>query len=91
MSHASDETGEDEAANLLEPKMDGGIEWSVEMVAGDEQEHQETSKNMELKMARARAGRRREKYICQDLLSRLVVQTWTTGWLLIPVEATNRY
>jgi hypothetical protein len=26
MSHASDETGEDEAANLLEPKMDGGIE-----------------------------------------------------------------
>jgi hypothetical protein len=26
MSHASDETGEDEATNLLEPKMDGGIE-----------------------------------------------------------------
>jgi hypothetical protein len=26
MSHAGDETGEDETANLLEPKMDGGIE-----------------------------------------------------------------
>jgi hypothetical protein len=26
MSHASDETREDEVANLLEPKMDGGIE-----------------------------------------------------------------
>jgi hypothetical protein len=64
MSHASDETREDEVANLLEPKMDGGIEWSVEMEAGDEQEHQETSKNWELEMARARAGRRREKYIC---------------------------
>jgi hypothetical protein len=38
MSHASDETGEDEATNLLEPKMDRGIEWSVEMAADDEQE-----------------------------------------------------
>jgi hypothetical protein len=26
MSHASDEIGENEVANLLEPKMDGGIE-----------------------------------------------------------------
>jgi hypothetical protein len=43
MSHAGDETGEDETANLLEPKMDGGIEWSVEMMASDKQEHQETS------------------------------------------------
>jgi hypothetical protein len=37
------------------------------MVAGDEQEHQEMSKNRELEMARAGARRRREKYICQDL------------------------
>jgi hypothetical protein len=36
------------------------------MVAGDEQEHQETSKNRELEMAWAGVGRR-EKYICQDL------------------------
>jgi hypothetical protein len=67
MSHASDETWEDKAANLLEPKMDGGIKWSVEMAASDEQEHQETSKNREREMAWASGGRRREKYICQDL------------------------
>jgi hypothetical protein len=33
------------------------------MAVGDKQEHRETSKNRELKMARAGAGRRREKYI----------------------------
>jgi hypothetical protein len=37
------------------------------MAASDEQEHQETSKNRELEMAWASGGRRREKYICQDL------------------------
>jgi hypothetical protein len=36
MSHVSDETGEDKDANLLELKMDGEIEWSVEMAADDE-------------------------------------------------------
>jgi hypothetical protein len=35
MSNASGETWKDKAVNLLEPKMDGGIEWSVEMAAGD--------------------------------------------------------
>jgi hypothetical protein len=37
------------------------------MAASDEQEHQETSKNRELEMAWPSGGRRREKYICQDL------------------------
>jgi hypothetical protein len=61
------------------------------MATVDEQEHQEMSKNRELEMAWAGAGRRREKYIHQDLWSRLMIQTRTTGWLLIPVGATNRY
>jgi hypothetical protein len=52
MSHASDETGEEEAANLVEPKMDGGIKWSVEMVADDEQEHQEIARTKSLKWLR---------------------------------------
>ena len=53
MSHASDETWEDEAANLLEPKMDGGIEWSVEMAADDEQERRTRARSRELQMAGA--------------------------------------